>query len=93
MSRYCLSSGEDFEQVNIEVALIPNVDRHKINVTIVDDKMHESEESFTCTITLKSGQSGVAVGRDQVTVYISDDDGMFTLHIITCFIQSVVFPS
>ena len=48
-----------------------------VRVNIVNDEVVEEREVFTARLRVPSGQSGIVLGQENITVTIVDDDGRF----------------
>ena len=81
-----LVTGRDFVSVrDFSVTLTSVMPSSCTLIDITDDSAPEDTECFTVSLTMNAQQSGtVQLARDEATVCIIDNDGMFMVHIYSC---------
>ena len=71
------TGGEDYNVTQQSLLLIPaGLTSSLYNVDIINDMIHEDDETFNITITLITTCLSISVDRNVATVTILDDEGM-----------------
>ena len=71
------TGGEDYNVTQQSLLIIPAGSTSSLySVDIINDMIHEDDETFDITITLMATCLSISVDRNVATVTILDDEGM-----------------
>ena len=71
------TGGEDYNVIQQSLLVIPaGLTSSLYSVVIINDMIHEDNETFDITITLMTTCLSISVDRNIATVTILDDEGM-----------------